>query len=296
MSGPDLLIVGAPKCGTTAITRFLESHPQVHMAARKDLHFFGSDLGFRNRERESEESYLRHFEAAEPDQIRAESSVWYLYSTRAAAEVAARNPDARILILLRHPVDMMHALWAQLRLNGLGDEDIPDFAEALAAEEDRRMGRRIPAATPLPEALFYRQTARYSEQIHRYSQAFSPDQILILIQEEMREDTPRAWREVCEWLEIDPTHSPQLGPVNRSKAVRSEGLRRAIGGTPQSLKRLLPASGRRRLSRWLRHINSSHAQREPIDPALRSRLDQEFTDEVQAIEAILGRAIPSWHR
>ena len=218
MRWPDLLVVGAPKCGTTAITRFLETHPQVHMAERKDLHFFGSDLDFRNRERESEESYLSRFAPAGPEQICAESSVWYLYSTRAAAEIAKRNPHARVLILLRHPVDMMHALWAQLRLNGLGDEDIPDFAAALEAEEARRSGQRIPASTPLPEALFYRKTARFSEQIQRYSDAFPPDQIRILIQEEMKADTPGSWREVCEWLHINIDHQPELGPVNRSKA------------------------------------------------------------------------------
>ena len=137
MKWPDLFIVGAPKCGTTAMTRFLEAHPEVQMAARKDLHFFGSDLGFRNRERIGEAEYLAHFHNDDSKRIRAESSVWYLYSERAASEIAACNPEARILILLRHPVEMMHALWAQLRLNGLGDEDITEFAEALAAERPR---------------------------------------------------------------------------------------------------------------------------------------------------------------
>jgi hypothetical protein len=296
MTWPDLLIVGAPKCGTTAITRFLETHPQVHMAERKDLHFFGTDLGFQHRERESEASYLNRFEAAQPSQLRAESSVWYLYSTHAAAEIAEKNPEARILILLRHPVDMMHALWAQLRLNGLGDEDITDFAAALEAEEDRIGGQRIPASTPLPEALFYRRTARYAEQIRRYSDVFPSEQIQVIIQEEMKADTQAAWAEVCDWLDIDAGHQPEIGQVNRSKAVRSEGLRRAVGATPQGVKKLLPSSARRTVSRWLRKVNSSHTQRAPLEPALRSKLNTEFKREVKEVEAILGRTIPSWSR
>ena len=82
----------------------------------------------------------------------------------------------------------MHALWAQLRLNGLGDEDITEFAEALAAEPDRIRGRRIPSSTPLPEALYYRRTARFSEQIRRFRDCFPDEQLRILIQEEMKQD------------------------------------------------------------------------------------------------------------
>jgi hypothetical protein len=158
---PDTFVLGAPKCGTTALTRYLEAHPQLFVADRKDIHFFGTDLGFRNRTREDRATYLARFSsaAAAGADHRIDSSVWYLYSQTAVQEMVQFHPEARAVALIRHPVDAMYALWSQLRLNGLGDETIGDFAEALAAEADRACGRRIPGHTPLPEALLYRRAS-----------------------------------------------------------------------------------------------------------------------------------------
>ena len=276
------------------MTRYLEDHPQVFMAQRKDIHFFGTDLRFQHRERESENAYLTHFQDAESGQIKAESSVWYLYSNQAAQEIHNKNPNAKILVMLRHPVDMMHALWAQLRLNGLGDENIPNFADALEAESEREAGRRLPPNTPLPEALLYRRTARFSEQLQRYRSVFPSEQIYVVIQEEMKADTLATWTSVCRWLALDPNHRPNLAAVNRSKAVRSEGLRSLIGATPSSIKSIIPGSARKQLSRWLRRVNSTHAQRTPIPEDLYTSLCFEFQTEIQSIEEQMGRQISVW--
>ncbi len=291
---PDLFIVGAPKCGTTAMTRYLEAHPDVFVASRKDLHWFGSDLGFRNRAREAEADYLACFAAAGGARWACDSSVWYLYSTRAAAEIRAYSPDARIIALIRHPVSAMHALWSQLRLNGLGDEDIADFAAALAAEPDRAAGRRIPAHTPLPEALQYRRVVAFSDQLQRYLDAFPRDRVRVVVQEEMKADTAGTVGDTYAWLGVDPAFRPDLGKVNTSKAVRSEGLRKVLRATPAGLKDAIPAGLRRQLSRRLRKLNSRHAARAALDPALRARLEAEMAPEVARIEAVLGRAIPAW--
>ena len=292
---PDLFIVGAPKCGTTAMTRYLEAHPEVFVAARKDLHQFGSDLEFRNRPREPEAAYLARFAGAEGARWACDSSVWYLFSRRAAQEIQAVSPDAHIIAMVRHPVDAMHALWSQLRLNGLGDEDIEAFAEALAAEPDRRAGRRIPAHTPLPAALHYRRVVAFSGQLQRYLDAFGPDRVRIIVQEEMKADTAGTMQGIYAWLGVDPDVPSDLRRVNTNKAVRSEGLRRVLRATPSGLKDAVPESLRRAVSRRIRNLNSKHAARAPLDPALRARVAGELAPEVARIEAVLGRSVPAWH-
>lgn len=292
---PDLFIVGAPKCGTTAMTRYLEAHPDIFVAARKDLHFHGSDLAFRNRPRETEAAYLARFADAGQARWACDSSVWYLHSERAADEIHAASPDARIIAMIRHPVDAMHALWSQLRLNGLGDEDIPDFAAALAAEPDRRAGRRVPPHTPLPSALHYRSVVSFSVQLQRYLMAFGSDRVRIIVQEEMKADTTAALVETLQWLGVDPEPPVELRPVNTSKAVRSEALRRLLRATPAGLKDAVPAGVRRALSRRIRKLNSRHAQRVPLDPDLRAQLVEELAPEVARIESVLGRPVPAWH-
>ncbi|MFT5681788.1 MAG: hypothetical protein ACI8RZ_002700 [Myxococcota bacterium] len=294
MTRANFLIVGAPKCGTTAMTRYLEAHPEVFVAARKDLHYFGSDLNFTRRRRWSEAEYAENFAEAGGASAVGEASVWYLYSKQSAEEIAAYNPDMRIIIMLRQPVDMMHALYTQLRLNGLGDEDLTTFQAALDAEPDRAAGRRIPTHTPLPEALLYRRAARFSEQVRRYQAVFPPEQILVLLQDDLKADTPAAYRRTLSFLGVDPDFQPDLGRVNANKVVRSEGLRRLIALTPASAKGLIPAGLRRGVRKRVAKLNSRHAPREALDPALRALLLAELAPEIEALAGVIDRDLSGW--
>lgn len=298
---PRLFIVGAPKCGTTAVTRYLEAHPGCFMARRKDLHHFGADLDFRApdggpRPRMSAEAYLAHFAAAPTGVLLAESSVWTMSSRTAAAEIAAASPGAKAVALLRHPVDAMFALWTQLRLNALGDEDVDDFEAALALEPLRARGQRLPPGTPLPSALLYRQSVRFAEQLGRLQAALGAENVHVIIQEEMRADTASTVRALYAFAGLDPEIQPPLDAVNTHKEVRSEGLRRLLRWLPPGLKAALPSDLRLRLRKLLRKANSAHAARPPMAPALRARLSAELQPEVDAVEAILGRPIPAWRR
>src|SRR5438093_448879 len=138
---PDFFIVGAPKCGTTAMYAYLRQHPQIFMPFHKEPLFFGSDLTTRYG-RMSLEEYLALFADASRGQRIGEASAWYLYSATAAAEIKAFAPDAQIVVMLRDPVEVMRAQHSQLLFNM--QETLTSFAEALAAEADRRAGRRLP--------------------------------------------------------------------------------------------------------------------------------------------------------
>jgi len=291
---PNFLIVGAPKCGTTAMANYLKAHPEIFVAERKDLHFFGSDLNFTRRERLSKTDYLANFAEAGQAACVGEASVWYLYSKHAAEEIAAFDQNMRIIVMLRNPVDMMHALYTQLCFNGLGDEDLPTFAEALQAEEARRSGQRIPANTPLPEALFYRQTARFSVQLARFQKRFPPQQLCVVLQDDLKADVAATYKKVLTFLSVDDTFVPDLRVVNSHKEVRSEPLRRLIARTPGSAKSWIPKRLRRPLRRKVHKLNSRHAKRPALDPTLRASLVSEFQAEVQKLSQLIGRDLTSW--
>src|SRR6476661_1903979 len=92
---PDFFIVGAPKCGTTAMNDYLRQHPQIFMPERKDISYFGMDLKF-ERPRISGEEYLSLFRGANGALRVGESSVWYLYSRTSAQEIKSFSPAASI--------------------------------------------------------------------------------------------------------------------------------------------------------------------------------------------------------
>lgn len=139
------------------------------MCPRKDSTFFGSDLNFKNTImlppdmfRVDRETYLSWFKDVKDAKRMGEASVWYLYSKKAAEQIKEFSPEAQIIIMLRNPVDMLYSLHGQF-LYDL-NKDIEDFEEALKAEEDRKRWLRIPSTAYLPEALYYREVARFSEQ------------------------------------------------------------------------------------------------------------------------------------
>ena len=107
---PDVFIVGAPKCGTTAMAEYLESHPEIYMA-KKEMNVFGADLRFGAQfYRRDLQAYLEEFDTRNGEERAGEASVWYLFSRHAAAEIKAFNPDARIIIMLREPAEMLYSL------------------------------------------------------------------------------------------------------------------------------------------------------------------------------------------
>jgi hypothetical protein len=287
---PTLFLVGAPKCGTTAMTRYLGQHPGLFMA-EKDLHHFGSDLDLRGKPRPTRAAWRAAFAGARAGQVVAESGVWYLHSRRAAAEIAAAVPEARILILLRDPVEAAYAHWAQLRLNAYGHEDLDDFAAALAAEPDRAAGRRLPPGMPMPSALLYRRVFSFADPVQRYLDAFGGERVRVVLQEDLAADTRGEVAGVLRWLELDDEAPLELAPVNTAKVVRSERARRLLRLVPEPWKAALPGDLRRAIRRRVRHANTAHRPRPPLDPAVRAALQADLRPDVVRLEAILGRPL-----
>ena len=142
MRKPDFFIVGAPKCGTTAMQYYLSQHPDIFLP-EKEMDFFGNDLLF-THPRCTIEQYLAHFDTPEAKFRRrvGEKSVFYLYSKRAAYEIRDFAGAADIIIMLRNPVDMLYSLHSHMLRTG--GEEIEDFRAALEDESIRKPGARLP--------------------------------------------------------------------------------------------------------------------------------------------------------
>ena len=186
---PDFYIVGAPKSGTTAMYSYLGQHPAVFLPEVKEYRYFGADLDIRDRPAPDLDAYLSLFVPASPAQRVGSAYVWYLYSKTAASEIRQFSRSARIIVMLRRPADMLYSLHSEHLSNG--NEDIKDFDDALAAEEDRRAGRRIPAHAHLPQGLLYSEVPRYAEQLERYFGQFGREHVHVVIFDDFARD-PRS--------------------------------------------------------------------------------------------------------
>lgn len=294
---PNLFIVGAPKSGTTALWSYLGSHPDIFMGG-KEYHFFGSDLVYKTRAHMSADTYLGCFSRATDERYRGEASIGYLCSTRAAQEIHDFSPDSRIVAILRNPVDMIHSLHSEMLFQG--DEDIVDFEEALAAEDDRKRGERIPPMCQFQLwSLFYRDVGRYAEQVERYFDVFGRDQVHVIIFDDFKADVAASYLQTLRFLEIDPDFRPEFPVVNANKVARSATAVRLLRRPPQTVRRLARAvipsqSARRSLGRRLQTLNAQNRSRDAIAPALRRSLQLEFADDVVRLGKLLDRDLSGW--
>src|SRR5438034_1403974 len=135
---PTFFLVGAPKCGTTALYAYLQKHPGLFLPP-KEQHFFGSDLYPPERPHD-EADYLRPFASAPAGVQLGEASVWYLYSRLAAQEIKRFSPEGRIIVSLRNPVDMIYSLHSHVTWAGI--ERVQPFERAIRMEMDT--GRPLP--------------------------------------------------------------------------------------------------------------------------------------------------------
>jgi hypothetical protein len=297
------------KAGTTSMHVYLAQHPQIFMSARKELRYSGfvpdldsgSAADARYFTRDLDE-YLGHFDAARTEAIVGESSHVYLHSARAARLIHDFAPDARILIMLRDPVTAIHARHQQQVW--IGREDITDFAAALAAEDDRRAGRRLPPDAPYARGLWYREAGTMTPQVSRYLEAFGRERVHFELLEDLAVKPRVVYRGVLEFLDIDPEFVPhEMKVVNANSELRSvklQRMRQRVAPLEEAVRRVVPRRAFRTLSTPLRVIwdaNKRQAPRSPMAPELEAELTKYFAPDVASLSELVGRDLSdAWPR
>ena len=301
MTKPDFFIVGAPKCGTTALCKYLNKHPKIFIPEIKELHYFGADLNGKKYAKSLAE-YLVFFQEGQ-NCLCGEGTVWYLFSKHAAQEIYDFNPNAKIIIMLREPVALLYALHSQHLFNG-SSEDIQDFQQALDAEAQRKLGKRIPPKCQAPEILFYREVVKFTEQVQRYLDTFGSAQVKVIIFDDFQADTAKVYRETLEFLRVEPDFQTEFVKMNTNKRVRSVAIQQIIKYPPSRILEIgkffvpLPRSARRYLlesfKETIKRFNTQKVPRPPLSPELRRSLQQEFAPEIKRLSALLGRDLTYW--
>jgi Sulfotransferase domain len=284
---PDFFIVGAPKAGTSSLYNYLSQHPNIFLSEPKEPHFFhnrrspGSPvLGEKNLE-----DYLRLFEGV-PDNMRAgEASSSYLYSANAAREIREVCPDAKIIMILRNPVDRAYSqYWNHVRD---GNEHL-SFEEALREEPERIKNRRWCGS-------YYMTGGRYAEQVARYLDVFGSDAVKVYLFEELKRDAPGVCRDAFSFLGVDsdvPINTREA--YNRSGPPRSTLLSNLSYRLSKNefLAKVLPVTLRRAAKEWLLKGNVRPVPM--MDPNTRVRLQEAYRDNILRLGALIGRDLKHW--
>lgn len=294
MNRPNFFIVGAPKCGTTAMNDYLSQHPEIYMAP-KEIHYFGRDLKI--RERISEEEYFQKFKEAGDNKIMGEASVWYLFSKTAAEEIKSFSPEARILIMLRNPIEVIHALHSQHLFDG--NEDVFDFKKALSFDEKRRRGVHLSDSVDFFETPPYKDSVFFSEQVKRYLNVFGKKQVHIILYDDFKTNPGKCVSETLQFLGVWPNIDIDYKVINPSRQIQSFYLHRLIKKPPSKLKKtarmIFP-------SRKLRHIimsnllkwNTRVKRRKQISAKLKEELRDYLIEDITSLSKIIEKDLSGW--
>lgn len=198
---PDFLVIGAAKSGTTSLCDLLARHPAIFMTDPKEPGFFSFDRNYAK----GMDWYARFFENAAPGQMKGEGSANYTMLPgfpQTAGRIGRHLPQARLVYIVRHPVDRMVSTWKMLVRRRPGTAG---FADSVRDESLRQ---------------YFVDRSRYWYQVQAYRQHFADDRILVLFFEDFIESPVKILRRVFEFLEVNPDFVPD-SPGRRRNASRS---------------------------------------------------------------------------
>lgn len=275
---PDFLIAGAPRCGTTSLYVHMQKHPQICMASIKEPLFFASAERRSPARKRTWSWYASLFDACAEGQIKGEATTHYFHYPESAELIRAAVPNAKIIILLRDPIDRVYSHY----LHQARSRSLPPF-EDLVRDRDERLEH-------------YLNTSRYSTHIERFGALFDRPQLLVLLLEELETDPLRTVQRAYQFVGADPAFVPDgVSEVyNPSAQTRSQFVSRLKaklvrwGLEHPRVHRLWNPAGRgpRRLDR--KRIDAS------VPAELRRQLLPMVVDDVERLEKILERSFPSW--
>jgi hypothetical protein len=295
---PNFFIIGAPKCGTTAMSEYLRTHPNVFMSKLKEPHFFSSDIINSPYVRNVQE-YLDLFRAASREQyMLGEASADYLMSKVAVEKIASFSPDSKIVIMLRRPSELVRSFHNQLVKHGV--ECVLDFEEAWNLQVERSQGRNLPRNIRFPKLLQYKMVGEIGTQVKRVVSIFPRDRVHIIFFDDFSVDPRGEYYRLLTFLGLHEDDREDFPRVNESIQYRWLWLgqlpKRLRGYVAKPLTTLRLKTGFRGIGliKMLDRFNTVPAQRPPLSIEFRRYLDEVFSDEVSILEELLGRDLSAW--
>lgn len=298
MSIVNCCIVGMPKAGTTSLHQYLGQHPEIFMSSDKEPHFFSTDLLQEGAELHGYPKYTRYpslekyhqlFAERGAAKIVGESSVFYLFSQKAAQEIHRYNPETKIIIMLREPVAFLYSLHSQGLFSG--NETETNFERALALQELRKKGESLPPTVHFPSRLYYDQHIEIASQISRYLELFPQEQIKIILFDDFKERTEKVYKEVLEFLDVSDDFTPNLVDHNPNTKMKYQFLARMLQDPQHPITATVKKVFPRRI--WKKgkaigvKLNTNVVKRAPISSETKEKLRMQARPQIKELETLL---------
>ncbi len=298
MIGPDFLIIGAARCGTTALTHFLTQHPEVHFSSPKETHFFafanqsidfrgpGDDVMMNQRAILHPNDFQKLFVNRGNKKASGEGSVSTLYYPQSSIpNIQSYAPNAKMIVVLRNPIE--RAFSSYMYMIGRGYEPETSFERALDLEPER-------IEQNWHHIWHYTRMGFYHDQLKAFLDAFGSDRIRVYLFDRMQADKLETLRDLFEFIGVDSSFRPNTeSEINRSGKPKSLLIQRVfqsiqkVSWLREGIKSVVPLSIRDRI----RKVN---LRDERMNDSCRRRLTHLYGDEIQRIAKLLNTDLSHW--
>lgn len=296
---PIFSVVGAPRCGTTAISKALSKNPNISFSKPKETHFFLDDYpdldidGVRRL-------YLQRFhpDLSENSQAIGDGSVSYLYDPDALKRAMHADERVKFIASVRNPLQMMHSYHARLLFSL--DEDEEHFATAWDLQEQRQAGLKIPRRCRDPRMLMYGQVGQLGRQIEQLFQVAGRDRCYVVVFDDFIAHPRTVYQQLLQFLNVADDGQAEFTPTRSNAGFKSRWLHQFAMNPPPwvfpLLKFVKPGNVSRikGLRKRIKRINKVHKKRAPMDEAMQDKLRAYFAADVEKLSGLLDRDVTHW--
>lgn len=300
MRKPNFFIVGAPKCGTTALHAYLSTHPNLFLCEPKEPNYFSTDFPT-HRYVTEEKDYLRLFSDASDEATNlGEASAWYLYSREALPNIHNFDPQAKIIAMVRNPVDMVPSLHGMLLLNFAEDEK--DLERAWELQVSRRAGEGFASDRNRgfdPKTCLYADVCKLGAQIDRLLEVFPREQVHIVVFDDFVRDTKTCYENVLHFLQVPLDERTEFPPENVRRHFKSQQvawINWKIRDLGASVKRKLGIVRSFDVLDKLNRLNERKEERPKLKPELKKKMVAEFRADIEKLANLTHRDLSHWLR
>ncbi len=290
---PNFLIIGAAKAGTTALHKYLQQHPQIYMTPTKETNFFAfegekldyqgpGDKALKDFSITELSKYQAEFTGVTDELAIGEACPSYLYFPQAATRINNYIPDARLIVILRNPVERAYANF----LHTVRDDREPhsDFALALQDEPTR-------IANNWEWFWHYVRVGYYGAQLKRYYEMFAPSQIEVYLYEDLKENPVALLQNIFRFIEVDDTFVPNMALRPNKSGMPKNKLFHQLLTKPNPLKTLLKPLFPAKIRQKIQHQNLNTPQ---IDPEVRQQLIELYRADILECQDLIDRDLSAW--
>lgn len=290
MKKPNFFIIGAPKCGTTSLAAWLAQHPQVFIPSIKEPMYFNTDFGERLTPNLYEYEQL-FCDVKEVHKAIGEASTFYLNSKNAVKEILNYSPDAKFIVMLRNPVDMVVSLHAQV-CKGLENEY--DFRTAWELQSPRSKGFNLPPFSNYPELYQYGERCKLGAQLENLYRNVSKERVLVVFLEDLKGDVFSVYEKILHFLGVDLIFPKSFDVRNKRVKIRSAQLKYFLNMLSY-LKRKVGVKASTGFFVKINELNKVEELDEMPDETS-TLLSLYFKEDTALIEKLVGRVPSSWYQ